>query len=122
MDTQLSYVKIVKTLLKQHAEYRTNIPDTYKSCVLFDDEHQRYVVLDIGWQGDKYLHATPIHIDIIQNKIWIQFDDTEDGIASELVELGIPKEDIILGFRHPDVRVHTGFGGSTEPGLKKKVA
>jgi hypothetical protein len=36
---------------------------------------------------------------LIDNKIWIQQDETEDGIASDLLEAGVPKEDIVLGFR-----------------------
>ena len=50
-----------------------------------------------------------IHVDLIDDKIWIQYDGTEDGIATELVELGVPKEDIVLGFRHPKLRQYTGF-------------
>ena len=34
----------------------------------------------------------------IDNKIWIQHDGTEIGIAKELVALGISKQDIVLGF------------------------
>ncbi|NEP33849.1 element excision factor XisI family protein, partial [Moorena sp. SIO3B2] len=34
---------------------------------------------------------------------------TEDGIAGELLEAGIPKERIVLGFKSPGVRKHTGF-------------
>lgn len=67
------------------------------------------LVLDIGWNDDKYLHTTPIHLDWIGNKIWIQYDDTEEGIATDLLEAGVPKEDIVLGFRHPKIREDTGF-------------
>lgn len=34
---------------------------------------------------------------------------TEEGIANELMEAGIPREQIVLAFRHPDTRKHTGF-------------
>ena len=44
------------------------------------------------------------------DKIWIQFDGTSTGIALELVESGIPKEDIVLGFRPPHIRPRTGLG------------
>ena len=57
--------------------------------------------MDIGWNDDKYLHATPININLIDGKIWIQYDDTEEGVATDLLAAGIPKEDIVLGFRHP---------------------
>jgi len=47
--------------------------------------------------------------DIIDGKIWIQRDGTEYGIANELVEAGIPKEHIVLGFQSEEVRPYTDF-------------
>ncbi len=43
------------------------------------------------------------------DKVWIQCDETEEGIATDLMEAGISKEDIVLGFRYPKVRKYTGF-------------
>lgn len=34
---------------------------------------------------------------------------TEDGIADELIQAGIPKSEIVLGFQEPAVRPCTGF-------------
>jgi XisI protein/XisH protein len=56
-----------------------------------------------------YLHATPIHISLVDNKVWVQYDDTEEGVATDLVAEGVSKDDIVLGFRHPKIRQHTGF-------------
>jgi hypothetical protein len=50
-----------------------------------------------------------LHIDIIDSKLWIQHDGTEEGIAGELVAAGIPKEHIVLGFKPPEQRKHTEF-------------
>lgn len=71
MDTQISYQEIIKQVLQDYADYRTSLPDDYNSQVLFDDERGQYLVLDIGWSGDRYLHATPIHLSLIGDKIWI---------------------------------------------------
>jgi len=110
MDPRLRYQQIIKTILQEHANYRNTIPDRYHSQLLFDDERGGYLVLDIGWNDDNYLPATPIHINLIDGKIWIQYDDTEEGVATDLLAAGIPKEDIVLGFRHPNVRQYTEFG------------
>ena len=110
MDTRLRYQEIIKTILQEHANFRNTIPDGYHSQLLFDDERGGYLVLDIGWNEDNYLHATPIHINLIGEKIWIQYDDTEEGVATDLLAAGIPKEDIVLGFRQPNVRQYTEFG------------
>jgi len=80
MDTRLKYQGIIKTVLQNHANYRATLPDGYTSQVIFDDERGHYLVLDFGWSGNKYL-----------------------------MEAGIPKEDIVLGFRYPKIRKYTGF-------------
>ncbi|MBD2493500.1 XisI protein [Nostoc sp. FACHB-280] len=109
MDTRLKYQSIIKSVLQNHADYRATLPDSYTCQVVFDDERGQYLALDMGWNGDKYLHATPIHISLIGNKVWIQHDDTEEGVATDLMAEGISREDIVLGFRHPKIRQHTGF-------------
>ena len=56
-----------------------------------------------------YVYGTIIHVDIRDGKIWIQRDFTEEGVASELVDLGVPKTDIVLGFKPPSMRQFTDF-------------
>jgi hypothetical protein len=56
-----------------------------------------------------YVYGTIIHVDIRDRKIWIQRDFTEEGVASELVDLGVPKTDIVLGFKPPYMRQFTDF-------------
>jgi hypothetical protein len=46
---------------------------------------------------------------MIDGKIRIQRDETERGIANELVEAGVPRDHIVLGFRSPAVRKHIEF-------------
>lgn len=41
--------------------------------------------------------------------MWVQRDGTEYGVTNDLVEVGIVKSDIVLGFHEPSVRKHTGF-------------
>ncbi|MDZ4871305.1 MAG: hypothetical protein CLLPBCKN_000693 [Chroococcidiopsis cubana SAG 39.79] len=76
---------------------------------LHADRIGQYLVLDLGWNGDKYLHATPIHLSAIGDKVWVQYDDTEESVVTDLMEAGIPRENIVLGFRHPKLGQHTGF-------------
>lgn len=48
-------------------------------------------------------------LSIKDGKFWIHWDGTEEGIATELVEMGVPKEDIVLAFHAPYKRPYTGF-------------
>ena len=108
MDTRVSYEKIVKEVLSAYAAFYAQGGGQPLHPV-FDDEHKSYMLLKIGWQGLKYIHSATIHLEILGDKIWIQSDHTEEGIATDLLEAGVPREDIVLGFRPPHIRKHTGF-------------
>jgi len=77
--------------------------------LVFDRENDHYLLVEIGWQNGYRIYGTLLHIDIIDNKLWIQHDGTEEGIADELVADGIPKERIVLGFKPLERRKHTEF-------------
>lgn len=109
MQSVIKYRQIVKSIIQKYVELRTSLSDGYDSQVLFDDERGHYLVLDWGWNGDKDLHLKPIHIDLIDRKIWIQYDNTEEGIVTDLLEAGVKKEDIVLSFFHSKIRQHTGL-------------
>jgi hypothetical protein len=80
-----------------------------QSEVILDRTRDRYVWMDVGWDGNRRVHGCLVHIDIIDGKIWIQRDGTEEGIAADLERAGIHKEHIVLEFRPPEVREHTGY-------------
>lgn len=62
-----------------------------------------------GWNQGLRVYTVLAHIDLRGDKLWIQHDNTESGIATDLVAAGIPKQQIILGFRPPEVRQYTEF-------------
>ncbi len=77
--------------------------------MIFLIKNHHYQVLNIGWKDQKRIYGVIIHVDFKDNKIWIQRDGTEIGIANELVEAGVPKQDIVLGFLAPYKRKLTEF-------------
>jgi hypothetical protein len=108
MDTQSNFAPLIKNIINEYAQYQSSHGEIH-SYVTFDDEHRNYALLEAGWQGDKYIHHTIIHVGFLDNKIWIHCDNTEEGIATELVGAGVFKENIVLGFRPPEVRQYTEF-------------
>ena len=111
MDSQLDYRQIVKGILQEYAPRRPVNADV-TSALSFDDEHGHYVLLHFGWDGRKHLNHVVLHLQIADDKIWIQNDETEAGVATDLLGMGVPKERIVLGFKHPDVRPHTEFAAA----------
>ncbi|MBP0016800.1 MAG: XisI protein [Cyanobacteria bacterium SBLK] len=75
----------------------------------FDKEQDRYQVFPAGWNKYNRIFEPLIHIDILNDKIWIQYDGTEAGIANELVKLGVPKDAIVLGYHAEIMRQYDGF-------------
>jgi hypothetical protein len=111
MDTPLEYRRLIKNILLDYAKLKPAYGNI-DSRVVFDDERGSYALLQMGWEGSKNVHGSVIHVDLIEDKIWIQYDGTENGIATELVEAGVPKEHIVLGFRPEKLRVYTGFAAA----------
>ncbi|EKF00419.1 putative heterocyst differentiation protein [Tolypothrix sp. PCC 7601] len=50
-----------------------------------------------------------LHFDILNGKIWIQYNGTEELIAEKLVECGVPNYDIVIGFYSPFKRQFTAY-------------
>lgn len=98
------YQHCIKTLL---AEYESLQSEDAQMEVAFDDERLRYMAIWVGWRKSKRIHHCAIHIDIRDEMVVIQCNDTEDLIGTELVNMGIPKEKICLGFLPPETEPFT---------------
>lgn len=84
--------------------------EEYEVQTVFDEKQDHYQLLYVGWRGNKRDFGCIVHLDIKDGKIWIQHDGTEVGIANKLVEMGVPKQDIVLAFHEPYIRQFTEFG------------
>jgi len=65
--------------------------------------------VNVGWHEQRRIIGCILHIALKNDKIWIQHHGTEDHIAEEFVQRGVPKEYIVLGFQPPYKRKHTGY-------------
>ena len=108
MDTLTRYRHIMETILHQYAGKPSH--GEIEAEIVVDSEKNHFELMHVGWDGTRRVHGSVLHIDLIDNKIWIQHDGTSPGIALDLVAAGVPREDIILGFRPADVRPYTGYG------------
>ncbi|MBD2137425.1 XisI protein [Anabaena sp. FACHB-1237] len=107
MATIDEYRQYIKNLLTARAKLVWD--KRIKAETIFDLERDHYQLMYVGWIDSKRVYGPVLHLDIIDGKIWIQQDGTEVGIANELVELGVPKHDIVLGFNPPKLRQYTDF-------------
>jgi hypothetical protein len=103
-----AYADIIEKILDVY----TKIPYAHGDLTceaIFDRPHGRFVLMTLGWDDDERVHHPLVHLDIVDDKVWIQTDNTEHGVAPELVHAGIPKKKIVLAFRPLDVRKHTEY-------------
>ena len=108
MNTLDNYRQIIQKILTEYAQ----LPYAYGELerqLIIDQTLNHYLLLTLGWENNQRVHGCLVHIDIINEKIWIQRDGTEYGIANELVNAGIPKHHIVLAFQPADIRQHTEF-------------
>ena len=102
------YRQLVQELLEDYSKVDFNNPEL-ETELIFDTQRDRYQVVHVGWSNKRRVYGCVLHLDIKDGKIWIQHDGTEGGIANELVERGVPKHDIVLGFHSPFKRQFTEF-------------
>ena len=103
-----AYPEIIKRVIQEYAGFKPSLGEVEVETV-FADAQGHYELVYSGWHDFRRIHGVVIHVDIRGDKVWIQHDGTEDGIAGELMEAGIPQERIVLAWHHPHKRPFTGF-------------
>ncbi|MGI2906601.1 XisI protein [Tolypothrix sp. VBCCA 56010] len=108
MDKLNSYRQFICQVLNEYAQMKPGNGDI-QVYTIFDMSGDHYQIFHAGWDGHQRIFGALIHIDLIENKIWIQYDGTETGVANDLVSLGVPKQDIVLAYHSPFMRQFDGF-------------
>ncbi|MEQ8996044.1 MAG: XisI protein [Coleofasciculus sp. B1-GNL1-01] len=107
-DKVIKYQQIVQKLLIDYAEVKPAYGE-FEVETIFDTQRNHYQVVHLGWHHRRWVHHCLMHLDIRNDKIWIFYNSTEHDIAAELVDLGVPKHDIVLGFHPPFMREMTDY-------------
>ena len=108
MDKLKHYQQIVRQLLEEYSHLKPAYGQI-ETELLVDKENTSFAVFRTGWLKETRIHGAILHVDVKDDKIWIEYDGTDRPIADELVEAGVPKEDIVLAFQPEDLRPYTGF-------------
>jgi XisI protein len=95
-------------VLRDYYEFLGDDPESELQLII-DEKNHHYLLLEAGWRKNQRIYGNLIHLDIIQDKIWIQQDGTEIGIANELVALDISPQQIVLAFKTLERRKITDF-------------
>jgi hypothetical protein len=93
MDQLANYRKLIMRFMTDIAAIvnRTPTPGVETLCA-FDEKRDLYLLLRTGWSENRRVRGTTLFVRLREGKIWVEEDWTEDGIATELVNAGVPKE------------------------------
>jgi XisI protein len=110
MDRLEHYRQSLKTLLKDYADsMNANQGGEIEVETIFDTEKDHYLLLGVGWQQRKRVHHCILHFDIKDGKIWLQENNTDIEVDEDLIEMGISKQEIVIGFHHPTMREYSEY-------------
>jgi hypothetical protein len=112
MDKLARYRGIIKDILQRHARHKPSV-GTIEDVAVCDEATDTYLLASAGWFANgKRQHGFPIHVRLRDGKFWIEWDGTEYGVAQELLDAGVPKEDIVLAFYSYETRKLTDFAAA----------
>ncbi len=111
MDKLTQYRQIIQQLLREYANFGNPYPEIETQFV-FDTERDHYQLVHVGWNNHRRVYGCFLHIDIKDNKIWLQHNGTEHEVPEDLVNMGVSKQDIVIGFHSPFKRQFTDYAVS----------
>jgi XisI protein len=109
MDKLSKYREFVKSLISNYANSDIS-NDKVEVQLVLDVDRDHYQWMNVGWQGSDRIYRCVMHLDIKDGKIWLQQNLTDRDPAEELVNMGVPKGDIVLGLQMPSKRLYTDYG------------
>lgn len=103
------YKAIIQRIL---AEYLESTPEeeNIETFAVQDEKGGHYMLVETGWQYPHRIYNVVFHIRLKGDKIWIEQDWTERGVAYDLLAAGVSKDVIELSFQPPQVRPHIDWG------------
>ncbi len=99
MDQHLVFKQAILSVFEAYADYlRGGRQSSVDYHTVADEKNDRYQLTAVGWEHNTRIFYVIFEADIIGGKIWIQADNTEDGLAALLEEKGIAKHDMVLAY------------------------
>jgi XisI protein len=107
MDRLDYYRQCIRDFLNHYSQHW--LESSIENQVILDSEHDHYLLLKAGWDGEQRIYYPVFHFDIKDGKIWIQENTTDVEIDKEFADLGISKQEIVVGFHHPAMREYSDY-------------
>jgi hypothetical protein len=70
MDSVTEYYQIIYPILKEYADLPYRYREIQRRLIVSEDK-QHYLFMTWGWENGRRLHGCIVHLEIIDDKIWI---------------------------------------------------
>lgn len=106
-----THQQVVLSILEEYALLKPANVQKVDNQIIADFKRNHFQLVRLGWDDDEdFIYHLIFHFDISPDgKVWIQANWTDQDIATSLVERGIEKSDIVIGFQPPSDRQYTGY-------------
>lgn len=86
-----TYREAIEAVIRDYASVKPAFGDIDMEAVT-DRTHDHYEVMMMGWDNHERVHTSLIHIDIINNKVWIHTMPLMSGLLTNWWNGGSPRK------------------------------
>lgn len=94
MERLAHYRQLIQAILLPLERWKHE-PQTVRLVAVFDEKRDRYLLARTGWMNGEDVYSLLIHVAIEDGKVTVYQDNTEEEICEQLLEGGVPKEELV---------------------------
>lgn len=108
MEKIAQYQQIIKSIMEEYVASMTANLDE-EIYLVEDPIKMNYLIYHNHWKDSSRSYGCILHVRIKNEKVYVEYDGTDEAFAEVFFQAGVPKEDIVLAFHAPAKRKYTGF-------------
>ncbi|HEX5080564.1 MAG TPA: element excision factor XisI family protein [Blastocatellia bacterium] len=88
----MNYADILTRVIHEEGKYQPSFQPKLKVVSACDRETGQFLLIWVGCDKERWVHSILFHAQLIDGKVIIEKDLTEEGLKPLLIEEGIPEE------------------------------
>ena len=94
MDSTLSYADILTKVMRAEEQFQPSFVPV-KIVPVCDPASGQFLLVAVGWEGRRRVDSILFHAQLLDGRVVIETDNTEEGLKPILIEAGIRAEDFL---------------------------
>ena len=110
MDKVEEYKAIIKKIMDDITTIPTVQSYPLQTQKIIDDVNGHYLIYKNGWRESNRIYGCIFHLEVThEGKVWLHHDGTDLLVGQQLIDAGVPKSSMVIGFHEPAMRAWTDF-------------